>query len=119
MNNADFHALTAAIFTAPTFKPTAAAQTLAAKVDRLGALFAAIAALERESSALRADLEATGLTDIDGNMYRAHFAQAKGATRTDWQAVAVKFNPSRQLIAAHTSTGKESTRMTIKAHPTH
>ena len=95
------------------------AEPLAAKVDRLGQLAADAAAIKKEADALRAELEAAGLHEIDGTNYRATFSQCKGRTATDWQAIAAKFKPSRQLIAAHTTTGKESTRMTIKAHPTH
>jgi len=96
-----------------------AAHALAAKVDRLGQLAAEAAAIKKESDRLRADLEAAGLDTIAGNMYRANFSQVKGATRVDWKTIAAKFKPSRQLIAAHTTTGSESTRMTITAHPTH
>jgi hypothetical protein len=96
-----------------------AAHALAAKVDRLGQLAADAAAIELEAARIRAELEAAGLREILGRNYRANFAQCKGAQRIDWKAIAAKFKPSRQLIAAHTSTGKESTRMTITAHPTH
>jgi histidinol-phosphate/aromatic aminotransferase/cobyric acid decarboxylase-like protein len=95
------------------------AEPLAAKVDRLGQLAADAAAIKKEADRLRAELEDAGLKEIDGTNYRASFAQCKGRTVTDWQAVAAKFKPSAQLIRAHTTTGSESTRMTIKAHPTH
>lgn len=118
MNAQDFHQFAAAVITAPIFN-AAPAHALAAKVDRLGQLAAQTAAIKKEADRLRTELEDAGLSSIDGQQYRANFAQVKGATKTDWQAVAAKFKPSRQLIAAHTSTGNESTRMTIKAHPTH
>lgn len=130
MTPADFHAFTQSILQGfparlhdsgePT-KPAAvtAAAALAAKVDRLGQLAAEAEAISVEAARLRTELEAAGLKDIHGTHYRAHFAQCKGATRTDWKTIAAKFKPSRQLIAAHTSTGTESTRMTIKAHPIH
>jgi hypothetical protein len=120
MTPQDFHAFTNAILAngLTNYQPSAA-ESLAAKVDRLGALAAQAAAIKKESDQLRADLEAAGLDTIAGNLYRANFSQVKGATRTDWQTIAAKFKPSRQLIAAHTTTGSESTRMTIKAHPTH
>jgi hypothetical protein len=115
MTPQEFHVYTKSIFS--TFgKP---AETLADKVDKLGQLAAEAAAIKKESDQLRAELEAAGLDVIAGDHYRASFAQVKGSTRIDWQAVAAKFKPSRQLIAAHTTTGKESTRMTITAHPTH
>ena len=120
MTPADFHAFTTSILAngLTNYQPSPA-EALAAKVDRLGAIAAQVAALDLEAARLRADLEAAGLDTIAGTMYRASFSQCKGATRTDWRAVAAKFSPSRQLIAAHTTTGKESTRMTITAHPSH
>ena len=118
MNAQDFHNFAGAVITAPIFN-AAPADTLAAKVDRLGALAAKAEAISLEAARLRAELEAAGLDTIAGTMYRASFAQCKGRTVTDWKTVAAKFKPSRQLIAAHTTTGNESTRMTIKAHPTH
>jgi histidinol-phosphate/aromatic aminotransferase/cobyric acid decarboxylase-like protein len=96
-----------------------AAHALAAKVDRLGQLAADAAAIELEAARIRTELEAAGLREILGQNYRANFAQCKGSTRIDWKAISAKFKPSRQLIAAHTTTGREAVRMTITAHPTH
>lgn len=104
----------------PTTAPApTAAQALAAKVDQLGALNAAIADMKKKADALRADLEDAGLTDIDGQMYRVSFAQCAGRTLTDWEAIAKRFKPSAQLIRAYTKTGEPSTRMTVKARQTH
>lgn len=119
MTPADLQTLALAALTAPTFKPTAAAELLAAKVDRLGALSAAMDALKKEAAAIREELEDAGLPDIDGHAYRVNFAQCQGRTVTDWQAIAQRFKPSPQLIRAYTKTGEGTTRMTIKAHPTH
>jgi hypothetical protein len=130
MTPQDFHAFTESILQGfparlndsgePT-EPAAvtAAHALAIKVDRLGQLAAEAEAISLEAARLRTELEAAGLKDIHGTQYRAHFAQCKGATRIDWKTIAAKFKPSRQLIKAHTTTGKESTRMTVTAHPTH
>lgn len=130
MTPQDFHAFTQSILQGfparlndsgePT-QPAAvtAAHALALKVDRLGQLAAEAAALDLEAATIRAELEAAGLREILGQHYRASFAQVKGSTRTDWKTIAAKFKPSRQLIAAHTTTGKESTRMTVTAHKTH
>lgn len=119
MTPADLQTIALAALTAPTFKPTATAEILAAKVDRLGALSAAMAALKKEADAIRTELEDTGLTDIEGHAYRVNFSQCQGRTVTDWQAIAQRFKPSPQLVRRHTTTGEGSTRMTIKAHPTH
>ena len=102
----------------PPAMPTAA-DALAAKVDRLGAIQAATASLKKEADQIRAELEDAGLTDINGQLYRVNFAQCAGRTITDWQAIAQRFKPSAQLIRRHTTTGAPSTRMTIKAHQTH
>lgn len=125
MTPADFHAFTQSILEGFPARyhisgdATDQPNTLSAKVDRLGQLSANIAAIKKEAAQLRTELEAAGLSEIPGQNYRASFCPCKGKTLTDWQAIAAKFNPSRQLIAAHTTTGKESTRMTITAHPSH
>jgi hypothetical protein len=99
--------------------PAAPPAPLAAKVDRLGALTAAMAALKREADQIRTELEDAGLKEIEGHAYRVNFAQVAGRTLTDWKAIAERLKASTQLIRAHTTTGEPSTRMTIKAHPTH
>lgn len=98
--------------------PTAA-QAIAAKVDRLGVIHAAMADMKKEAEALRADLEDAGLKDIEGSMYRVNFAQVAGRTLTDWKTIAERLKPSAQLIRAHTTMGDPSTRMTVKARQTH
>lgn len=96
-----------------------AADALAAKVDRLGAIQAATATLKREADQIRAELEDAGLADIDGQLFRVNFAQCAGRTTTNWEAIAQRFKPSPQLIRAYTKTGEASTRMTVKARQTH
>jgi hypothetical protein len=92
-----------------------AAAAIAAKVDELGALRSVIADLAKHADQLRADIEAAGLAAIDGQHYSASLNPVKGSTRIDWQTIAAKFKPSRQLIAAHTTTGKPSTRLNLTA----
>jgi len=120
MKPQDFHAFTAAVFAAPimqTSEPAAitAADAIAAKVDELGALRAVIADLQTQADKIRAEIEEAGLTAIDGQHYSATLTSVKGSTRIDWQTIAAKFKPSRQLIAAHTTTGKPSTRLNLTA----
>ena len=119
MKPQDLQTLAKAALMPPAAPAPTAAQALAAKVDRLGALSAALAAMKREADQLRAELEDAGLTDIHGQLYRVNFAQCAGRTLTDWKTIAERLKPSAQLIRAHTTTGEPSTRMTVKAHATH
>jgi hypothetical protein len=96
-----------------------AAAALAAKVDELGTLHAAIADMKRKADNIRTDLEDAGLADIEGQLYRVNFARCAGKTLTDWQAIAKRLKASPQLIRAYTKTGEASTRMTVKARQTH
>lgn len=108
----------AALMPPMTPAPTAAA-TMAAKVDRLGAISAEMAAMKKEADQLRTELEDAGLPNIEGQLYRVNFAQCAGSTLTNWRAIAERLKASPQLIRAYTKTGESSTRMTVKAHPTH
>lgn len=122
MKPADFTAYANDILSAPVLRaapaPTAA-QAIAAKVDRLGALHAAQAEMKREADQIRTELEDAGLDNIEGNLYRVNFATVAGRTLTDWKTIAERMKPSAQLIRAHTTTGAPSTRLTIKARQTH
>ena len=99
-------------------QPTAA-DAIAAKVDRLGALHAALDTMKKEADTLRTELEDAGLDNIEGQLYRVNFAQCAGRTLTDWKTIAERLKPSPQLVRAHTTTGEPSTRMTVKARQTH
>jgi hypothetical protein len=96
-----------------------AAQAIAAKVDELGTLHAAIADMKRKADQIRTELEDAGLDNIEGQLYRVNFAAVAGRTLTDWKTIAERLKASRQLIAAHTTTGEPGTRMTVKARQTH
>jgi hypothetical protein len=96
-----------------------AAAALAAKVDQLGQIHAAMADMKRKADQIRTELEDAGLADIEGQLYRVNFAQCAGKTLTDWQAIAKRLKASPQLIRAYTKTGEASTRMTVKARQTH
>lgn len=78
---------------------------LAAAVDRLALIKAQVAELTAEEKALKESLIASGLAAIEGTAHRAAVSQCAGRVIVDWETIAAKFNPSRQLIAAHTSTG--------------
>jgi hypothetical protein len=78
---------------------------LSALVDRLALIKAQIADLSAEEKALKAELIAADLPSIEGTAHRVAVSFCPGRESIDWEAVAAKFNPSRQLITAHTSQG--------------
>ena len=120
MKPQDLHTLAAALMTAPLRANGHAdpADTLAGKVDRLGEIKAAQAALQEEFNRIRATLEDAGLPEIDGHFYRATFSTSTRTT-TDWQAIAQRFKPSAQLIRAHTKTSEPATACRVTARKTH
>ena len=74
-------------------------------VDQLLSVKASIAELEQRERELKDCLIASGQTSIDGILARASVSYCEGREKTDWQTIAMRFNPSRQLIVAHTTTG--------------
>jgi tRNA(Phe) wybutosine-synthesizing methylase Tyw3 len=88
---------------------------LAAAVDRLALIKAQMAQLSAEEKALKESLSASGLDAIDGTAHRAAVSQCSGRVSIDWETIAAKFTPSRQLIAAHTSTGAPYTVVRVSA----
>lgn len=79
---------------------------LAVLVDQLGALDAQIKALTTQAETLKADIKKQGPDRYAGAVYSALVFESEGRVTTDWRSIAEKFNPSRQLITAHTSTGE-------------
>lgn len=57
--------------------PQIIALALGAKVDQLGALKAQIAPLTKDEAALKDDLKASGLTEIDGQQFRATISHSE------------------------------------------
>jgi hypothetical protein len=78
---------------------------LSAIVDRIAQLKAQISDLTQEEAALKAALIESGLEAVNGSEHRAAISWTFRKT-TDWRSIAEKFDPSRQLIAAHTSAGE-------------
>ena len=85
-------------------------------VDRLAAVKAEIAVLETMETELKELLVASGEKVIMGTMHRASISYCDGREKIDWQSVAMKFNPSRQLITAHTSKGDPFYVVRMGAH---
>ena len=81
---------------------------VAVMVDELGSLNSQITVLTKRADTLKADIKAQGPERYNGQLYSALVYESEGRTTTDWRAIAEKFNPSRQLITAHTVTGEVS-----------
>lgn len=79
---------------------------LAVMVDQLGALDAQIKALTKQADTLKASIKAHGPERYNGSQFSALVFESEGRTITDWRAIAEKFEPSRQLITAHTTIGE-------------
>jgi tRNA(Phe) wybutosine-synthesizing methylase Tyw3 len=88
---------------------------LAAAVDRLALIKAQMAQLSAEEKQLKEALTASGLDAIDGTAHRVAVSHCAGRVSIDWETIAAKFTPSRQLIAAHTSTGAPYTGVRVSA----
>lgn len=88
-----------------SFKKELSPIALAEYVDKLAMIKAAIADLQAEEAGLKADLIATGNTVIEGSLHRCAISHCEGREIIDWRAIAVRLEPSRQLISAHTSVG--------------
>lgn len=74
-------------------------------VDQLLAVKAQLAELEQKEKELKDCLVAAGLPSIEGVLARASVSYCAGREKIDWQTIAMRFEPSRQLITAHTTVG--------------
>lgn len=78
---------------------------LAHTVDQLASIKAQIAALREQETTLKEALISSGESAVDSVMYRATISDTKPRDQVNWEAIAMKFNPSRQLIRAYTTEG--------------
>lgn len=79
---------------------------LGALVDRLAEIKALTADLTAESETIKEFLISSGMPAIEGTAHRAAVSLLAGRERVDWETIARRFEPSRQLIAAHTTVGE-------------
>lgn len=82
-------------------------------VDRLAAVNAQIRELKDEAASLRQALIDGDQAFVIGQLHQAAICYCPGKVVTDWQSIARKLNPSRQLIAAHTARGEDFYRVCI------
>jgi hypothetical protein len=89
--------------TTSNFKNTPAA--FAPIVDRLAEIKAQLAELSKTEEELKHTLIESGFDAIDGALLRATISHVDGRVTVDWATIAAKFNPSPQLVNAHTKQG--------------
>jgi uncharacterized protein YqfA (UPF0365 family) len=92
--------------------------TLSATVDRLAFIKAQIADLREEESKLKDALIASDQSVVESSFYRCTIVTCAGRPIVDWQTIAMKFNPSRQLIAGNTKQGESFVQIRVVARKT-
>lgn len=91
------------------------AQTLAAIVDRLGALKAVAAQVADESEILKGELILAGVPAIDGGLFRATVSHCPGRDSIDWKALALALGATDDMVAAYTTQGTPFTTVRLAA----
>jgi hypothetical protein len=87
-------------------------------VDKLGALKAQIADLKKQEDELKLILTASGYSKLEGKLYSASVSGGNPTSKIDWEAIATKLEPSRQLITAHTHEGTSALSVRVYARST-
>lgn len=77
---------------------------LFAMIDQAGSIDSEIKALEKQLATLKTTLKAMQTGKHSGFVFSATITNVKESTKTDWETIATRFNPSHQLISAHTTT---------------
>lgn len=67
-------------------------------IDELGEIKAQMAELKKRTKSLVATLKEAGIKAEEGELFRVVLSEVEDFWGTDWENVAMKFKPSRQLI---------------------
>ena len=84
---------------------------LFALVDHAGSLDQEIKALTKQLDKIKDAIKSQGVGDFAGFAWNAKVSNVNPADRIDWQSIALKFEPSRQLISAYTTKTVETKRI--------
>lgn len=71
-------------------------------VDELGLIKAQAADLKAREDEIKKQLQDAGITTLEGKFFRVAISETQRAPKIDWEAIAVKMEPSHQLVTAHT-----------------
>jgi hypothetical protein len=80
-------------------------------IDHAGALDRDIKALTKQLDAIKDTIKAQGAGDHAGFVWTAKVTNVNPPDRIDWETIARKFDPSHQLITAHTTKTKATKRI--------
>jgi hypothetical protein len=89
--------------------------TVQSIVDELGSIDREIARLKAQRDDMAFIMKLQGEGRYYGQSFEGLVYSSKGRTTTDWKTIAGHFNPSRQLIVAHTTTGEPSLSLKVEA----
>ena len=89
--------------------------TVQSIIDELGAIDREIAQLKAQRDDMAVIMKLQGEGRYFGQYFEGLVYSSKGRAVTNWKAVAEHFNPSRQLIVAHTTTGEPSLSLKVEA----
>lgn len=81
-------------------------------VDELGQLQDQAAALAAQIDTLKTTIKAQGAGRYIGSRWQSLVSDVAESKKTDWKAVAAHFNPSHQLITAHSSITPATSKIT-------
>lgn len=80
--------------------------SLFALIDEAGAIHSEIARLTKQLEVMKSTIKAAGLGKNSGFVYQSNAYEKNMSDKVDWEAIAKHFNPSYQLITAHTKAVK-------------
>lgn len=84
-------------------------------VDQYAILKAQADEIAEEMTTIKGQLVAAGVSPIEGGTHRATVSLTAGRVTIDWKAIAERFEPSRQLITAHTTKGADFYTLRVTA----
>ena len=83
-------------------------------IDEIGDMDREINRLKTQRDDLAAIVKLTGEGRYVGQQFEGLVYSSKGRVNTNWRAIAEHFSPSRQLLAAHTTTGEPSLSLKVE-----
>lgn len=82
-------------------------------INEYGAVHAEITRLTKIKDQLSKEIKALGAGTYETPIYKGLVYSVSGKESINWEAIAMKFNPSHQLITAHTKHGEPSLSLKV------